>query len=137
MTATHANSSPGRALRVSRMVLLALGLAFAILVVSAPIDSMQGVIQKILYVHVPSAFAAYLGFLVTALFGILYLWKGEVRYDQVAHSSAEVERTRQKMIPPPRTKGRDVNTGTGEGRSEEDTAPAATTPSGNGNGKKQ
>ena len=28
----------------------------------APVDSMQGVIQKILYVHVPCAFAAYLGF---------------------------------------------------------------------------
>ncbi|MCH2171692.1 cytochrome c biogenesis protein CcsA [Myxococcota bacterium] len=90
MTTAHANPSPGRALRVSGWILLALGLAFAILVYSAPIDSMQGVIQKILYVHVPSAFAAYLGFAITALFGILYLWRGEVRYDQVAHSSAEV-----------------------------------------------
>lgn len=63
---------------------------WAWLVWNAPIDSVQGVIQKILYVHPPLAYGAYLGFVLTAIGGALYLWKrGEV-YDQLAVSGAEV-----------------------------------------------
>jgi heme exporter protein C len=63
---------------------------WATLVVTAPIDSVQGAIQKILYVHVPCAFASYLGFAVTGVCSALYLWKHDERYDRVALSSAEV-----------------------------------------------
>ena len=63
---------------------------WAYLVWNAPIDRVQGVIQKILFVHPPTAFAMYLGFVLTALGGALYLWKGEARYDRFAASSAEV-----------------------------------------------
>ena len=63
---------------------------WATLVVTAPLDSVQGVIQKILYVHVPCAFASYLGFVVTGVCSALYLWKHDERYDRVALSSAEV-----------------------------------------------
>ncbi len=59
-------------------------------VISAPIDSTQGVIQKILYVHVPCWFAAYAGFGVTAICGALYLWKNDERFDRVAVAGAEV-----------------------------------------------
>jgi heme exporter protein C len=82
------NANPS--LRWSGAVLAILFAAYAWLVIGAPVDSMQGVIQKILYVHVPCAFAAYLGFIVTALCGVLYLWRGDERYDRVAASSAEV-----------------------------------------------
>jgi heme exporter protein C len=60
------------------------------LVVTAPLDSEQGVIQKILYVHVPCAFAAYVGFAVTGVCSALFLWKHDERYDRAALSSAEV-----------------------------------------------
>ena len=71
--------------------LLAVAVAvWAALVVTAPLDSVQGVIQKILYVHVPCAFASYLGFAVTGVCSALYLWKHDERYDRVALSSAEV-----------------------------------------------
>jgi heme exporter protein C len=50
----------------------------------------QGVVQKILYVHVPCAFAAYLGFAITAVAGALYLWRNDERFDRVAASAAEV-----------------------------------------------
>jgi heme exporter protein C len=63
---------------------------WGVLVVTAPLDSVQGVIQKILYVHVPCAFAAYLGFAVTGVCSVLYLWRHDERYDRVAVSSAEV-----------------------------------------------
>lgn len=68
----------------------ALLLAFAVVVTRAPLDSVQGVIQKILYVHPACAFAAYVGFGLTALGGALYLWRGEDRWDRLAAASAEV-----------------------------------------------
>ncbi len=68
----------------------ALVLTFAVVVARAPLDSVQGVIQKILYVHPACAFAAYLGFGLTALGGALYLWRGEERWDRAAAASAEV-----------------------------------------------
>jgi len=56
----------------------------------APIDSMQGPIQKILYVHVPCVLGAYLGFGLTALGGLAYLLRREERFDRLAAAAAEV-----------------------------------------------
>ncbi|MGH0032905.1 MAG: cytochrome c biogenesis protein [Myxococcota bacterium] len=63
---------------------------YALAVVNAPIDRVQGVIQKILYVHPPLAYGAYLGFVLTAVGGALYLWKGREVHDQLALAGAEV-----------------------------------------------
>ncbi len=78
------------ALRISGGVLAALAVSWALLVIGAPIDSRQGVIQKVLYVHVPLWFAAYSGFLLTAVCGALYLWRNDERFDRVAIAGAEV-----------------------------------------------
>ena len=43
-----------------------------------------------MYVHVPSAWLAYLSFGVTALAGIGYLWKRDLRLDAVAVAGAEI-----------------------------------------------
>jgi heme exporter protein C len=43
-----------------------------------------------MYVHVPSAWLAYLSFGVTALAGVGYLWKRDLRLDGVAVSAAEI-----------------------------------------------
>ena len=77
-------------LRISGALLACTTVVWAYLVFSAPIDAVQGVIQKILYVHVPLWFSAYLGFAVTAVWGGLYLWKNEERFDRVAVAGAEV-----------------------------------------------
>lgn len=82
-----------RAERWRRPLGLSLGAAaavWALLAAAAPVDAMQGEIQKILYVHVPSAFAAYAGFLVTAIGGALYLWRERDEWDRLALSAAEV-----------------------------------------------
>ena len=76
--------------RPSGIALLVVAALWLAAVVRAPIDSMQGVIQKILYVHPPLAFAAYLGFALTAAGGALYLWRGDEVYDRLARSAAEV-----------------------------------------------
>ena len=55
-----------------------LSIAYFYSVFAAPIDATQGVIQKILYVHPPLAYGAYLGFVVTGIVaGGLYLWKAQ------------------------------------------------------------
>lgn len=56
----------------------------------APPDAYQGQVQRIMYVHVPTAWVAYLAFLVVFIFSILYLWRGSETFDQVAYASAEV-----------------------------------------------
>jgi heme exporter protein C len=76
--------------RPTGLALAAVTAVWLAAVVRAPEDAVQGVIQKILYVHPPLAFAAYLGFVLTALGGGLYLWRGAEAWDRFARSSAEV-----------------------------------------------
>jgi heme exporter protein C len=83
--------------RLARAAVRPTGVALALsapvwlwLVARAPLDSVQGVVQKIVYVHPPCAFAAYLGFVCTALGGALYLWRRDEAWDRFAASSAEV-----------------------------------------------
>lgn len=67
-----------------------LAIVYAVSVATAPIDSVQGEIQKILYVHPPLAYGAYLGFVVTAIGGLVYLWKDREDFDRLAIAGAEV-----------------------------------------------
>jgi heme exporter protein C len=71
-------------------LLLVLLAGYAWSVVQAPIDSVQGVVQKILYVHPPLAYGAYLGFIFTGIGGALYLWREREDWDRFAVAGAEV-----------------------------------------------
>jgi heme exporter protein C len=77
-------------LRPLGWALALLGVWWLYAVASAPIDAVQGVIQKILYVHPPLAYGAYLGFAVTAGAGAVYLWKRAEPWDWLAVAGAEV-----------------------------------------------
>jgi len=66
---------------------VATGLTFG---VNAPLDEFQGIFQKIMYVHVPSAWLAYLSFAVVLVAGIGYLVTKRHSWDRVAASSAEM-----------------------------------------------
>ncbi|MFV1961185.1 MAG: cytochrome c biogenesis protein [Acidimicrobiia bacterium] len=66
---------------------MAVGLWFAL---TAPPDSLQGEYSRIINVHVPSLWLAFLAFGVTALGSILWLWKKTQRWDRLASASAEV-----------------------------------------------
>jgi heme exporter protein C len=87
-------SSPDRVTprlyRASGITLCVCAVIYGFLVVNAPVDRVQGVLGKILFIHVPCAMAAYLGFLLTAVGGGLYLWKRQERFDRFAASAAEV-----------------------------------------------
>lgn len=69
---------------------LALGTTVLIGLIGVPADAAQGDVQRIMYVHVPSAWLAYLAFFVTLAAGLLYLRRGDLRYDRVAVASAEI-----------------------------------------------
>lgn len=71
-------------------VALAATLLFALVI--APPDSVQGDAARLLYLHVPAAWLAYLAFFVTAVASALYLWPRTRRaaWDHLAGASAEV-----------------------------------------------
>ncbi|TVQ77669.1 MAG: hypothetical protein EA369_08780 [Bradymonadales bacterium] len=52
-----------------------------------PIEKTQGVVQKIFFFHVPSAFAMYLFLSLGALFSVVYLIQRNVTYDSAAKAS--------------------------------------------------
>ena len=55
-----------------------------------PLEALQGPAQKILYVHAPAAWVAFMAFGLVAVASVLYLWLREDRLDRIAESSAEV-----------------------------------------------
>ena len=56
----------------------------------APEEKTMGIIQKIFYFHVSSAWVSFFAFLLTFIFSIMYLLKNKFIYDGIAFSSAEV-----------------------------------------------
>jgi heme exporter protein C len=56
----------------------------------APIEKMQGVVQKIFYFHVSSAITMFVAFFIVFVASIMYLWKRSDWWDAVAFSAAEI-----------------------------------------------
>lgn len=76
-----------RILGLSALVVIAIGLYFGS---QAPLDQLQGEYTRIMYVHVPSAWLAYLSFLVTLVASMLWLTKRRLVFDRVAESSVSI-----------------------------------------------
>jgi heme exporter protein C len=62
---------------------------YAIFIV-APVEQQMGIVQKIFYFHVPSAYAMYIGFFVSAVGSAVYLLKRDPKWDAIAVAGAEV-----------------------------------------------
>lgn len=56
----------------------------------APTEREMGVVQRIYYVHVPSAWVAFLAFGIVALCSLIYLWLKDERLDAISVASAEL-----------------------------------------------
>jgi heme exporter protein C len=84
----HTGSRTTRAL--GALVAAGLALLALLALVISPADEVQGDAVRIMYIHVPSAIAAYLAFGVTALGSALYLWKSSEFWDVTAAASAEI-----------------------------------------------
>lgn len=76
----------GRVLPAVAGATLVFALAAAFL---APADRLQGNLQRLMYVHVPAAWVAYLSFALTLVGSLLWLWRKGPRFDRLAASSAE------------------------------------------------
>ena len=56
----------------------------------APTESTMGDIQRIFYVHVPSAWTAFLAFFFVFLGGVAYLFTKNLKWDRIALACAEI-----------------------------------------------
>lgn len=70
--------------------LVAVALFLIFFVAREAVDAMGGQLQRIFYVHVPSAWVAYLGFAIVFIASIGYLRTGAQRWDLLAHAAGEV-----------------------------------------------
>jgi heme exporter protein C len=64
--------------------------AFWMIFFYAPTERTMGIVQRIFYVHVPSAWVAFLAFGIVALCSAGYLWLRDERLDAIAVSAAEL-----------------------------------------------
>lgn len=76
-----------RILGLSALVVIAIGFYLGS---QAPLDGLQGEYTRIMYVHVPSAWLAYLSFLVTLIASVLWLARRKLVFDRVAESSVSI-----------------------------------------------
>jgi len=62
---------------------------WTLIVLFGPYDVTQGMSSKLLYVHVPTVWIAYLGYSLTFVYSLLYLLKRNHKYDSLALSNAK------------------------------------------------
>jgi heme exporter protein C len=73
---------------IAALVTMLIGSFVGLFVVSP--DRLQGDVQRLMYVHVPAAWLAFLAFFVVFLMSVLYLIQRDLKWDRVAHASAEI-----------------------------------------------
>jgi heme exporter protein C len=76
--------------RVTLAAILAGIIALVRVVYFTPFEAIQGPAQKIFYVHVSAAWAAFLSFGLVGLLSALYLWMRDEKLDRLGESAAEV-----------------------------------------------
>lgn len=76
-----------RYIDVAAVSLILAGFVAAML---APRDAMQGDLQRLMYVHVPAAWLAYLAFAVTLVASVAWLRSRRDRWDQLAVAAVEI-----------------------------------------------
>lgn len=84
--ATKSNAQ--RVLGASALLLISVSVIVSLLV--APPDAVQGDVQRLMYVHVPAAWLAYLSFLIVFIGSVAYLVTRRGRWDRIAAASAEI-----------------------------------------------
>ena len=59
-------------------------------VLAAPREVIEGDVQRLMYIHVPSAIISYFAFGITAVSSAIFLINGKMRWDAIARASAGV-----------------------------------------------
>ncbi|HEX8210407.1 MAG TPA: cytochrome c biogenesis protein CcsA [Longimicrobium sp.] len=78
------------AIMLNALAALALTASLYMVFFYAPTEAEMGVVQRIFYVHVPSAWVAFLAFGIVALCSLGYLWLRDERLDAISVASAEL-----------------------------------------------
>jgi heme exporter protein C len=86
----HRPSAPGRAIPLGPAAFGAVAAAQVVGLLTSPPDRDMGDLQKIMYVHVPAAWSAFICFFVVFVASLHYLWRRDERSDLLAASAAEV-----------------------------------------------
>jgi heme exporter protein C len=80
--------TPSRALPGATALVCLVAVVLGLVV--APTDAVQGQAQRLMYVHVPAAWTAYLCFGVVLVAGVAYLLRRDLRWDRRARVAAEI-----------------------------------------------
>lgn len=89
-TRRHGKDFPLASLILCALSFLGMMVSIWMIFLYAPTDAVQGDAQRIFYFHVPMAWVGMLSFIILMVAGIVYLWKGDERWDWVARAAAEV-----------------------------------------------
>jgi heme exporter protein C len=87
-TVARRGSVATTALTITTLLLTVVSLGM--IVFYAPMERVQGVVQRIYYFHVPMAWVAYMAFFVVLVASVMYLWKRDMKWDTIARASVEV-----------------------------------------------
>ena len=69
---------------------VSLTIAFVMIFFNTPVEAKMGIVQKIFYVHVPSALAMYAGFIICSASSFVYLLRPSRILDDAARTGVEV-----------------------------------------------
>src|SRR5512143_149251 len=70
--------------------IIVLGIATYLALVYAPREVVMGDVQRVFYFHIGTAWTALLGFLLAALFSVVYLIRKELKWDRLQVAAVEV-----------------------------------------------
>lgn len=83
--------SPTRAIQVEKglqvVIVATCAVAIAMVAFYAPIDSAMGVVQKLIYLHLPAAIASFVTAMGVFIGGLGYLWTRKDVWNRLAHAS--------------------------------------------------
>ena len=77
-----------KALNIISLVLVLVG--YYLSIYYAPTEKVMGNVQKVFYFHVATAWVGMLGFLLAALFAVLYLVKKDLKWDAYGLAAVEI-----------------------------------------------
>ncbi len=83
-------SSDGKARALAVLAGLTMLIALYMMAFYVPSDRVQGISQRIFYIHVPMAWDAFLAFFIVFIGGIMYLVRRSPGWDQLARAAAEI-----------------------------------------------
>ena len=85
-----------RILAILSLVLIPISLYFAF--IYAPTESTMGHLQRIFYFHVPHAILSYMSALLLGFGSLMYLIKGDLKWDRLAYSQVTRMQKKQQIM---------------------------------------